>query len=241
MISYLVYLNIILAIRILIHYKSVLSWLDRVEGHHTHTMSNITSFLLPLKATFYDLNTVHNTTFNAPMLIIANHQSLLDIPAMGYLFSKNPIRFILKQILSRNIPYCSPVVRLQRQAQINRHNPKQSISEIKKLTTYCTMKKASIMLFPEGTRSKDGKLLEFKTAAIKTILRNNPIPIAVVAIHNTYKFPTATSYKYFPRCNYYVRLLHVFPPVDTKDIPEIIQKSRALIQNQLDEWNKLTQ
>src|SRR5690606_24955369 len=64
-----------------------------------------------------------------PMIIIANHQSLFDIPPMIYFFRKYHAKFISKIELTRNIPSISYNLKVGGGANIDRKDPRQSITE----------------------------------------------------------------------------------------------------------------
>ena len=62
--------------------------------------------------------------FPAPLprvfLIVSNHQSLADIPAVTVCFPRHPVRFVAKRELRRGIPYISRSLRFGRSALVSR-------------------------------------------------------------------------------------------------------------------------
>jgi len=122
------------------------------------------------------------------LIIVANHQSLLDIPLLGWVFRAHNPKFIAKAELGRGIPGVSHALRHMGSVLINRAEGKAAVSAIQKFAGQVEAKKYSAVIFPEGTRSRDGVLREFKPAGFITLLRNMPSALVVpVAIANSWK------------------------------------------------------
>ena len=106
-----------------------------------------------------------NLPVGRPIIFIANHQSMYDIPVMIWFLRKYHAKFISKIELTKGIPSISYNLRHGGAANIDRKDPRQSITEIAALGTRMKEKKWSAMIFPEGTRSKDGTVKTFQPAA----------------------------------------------------------------------------
>ncbi len=113
-----------------------------------------------------------------PVIIISNHQSMFDIPAIGWAFRNHHPKFIAKIELGKGIPSVSYNLRHGGSALIDRKKPLQSVREIGKLGRYIEQNRYAASIFPEGTRAKDGKMKAFLTAGVDTLL--NAAPSAVV-------------------------------------------------------------
>lgn len=122
-----------------------------------------------------------------PIIIVANHQSIYDIPAVVWGFRKHYPHFISKIELSRNIPTISFDLRESGSALIDRSNGSQSVKEIFRLGRLIEKEKGAACIYPEGTRSADGKVKPFLPAGILTLLRAAPsaivIPMAIEGHH----------------------------------------------------------
>lgn len=96
--------------------------------------------------------------------IIANHQSLFDIPVLlGFLHF--PLGFIGKKELLK-VPVISQWMQALRCVFIDRKNPRAAIKSFE--TSAAIIKSGSpIVIFPEGTRSKGGPVAEFKAGSLK--------------------------------------------------------------------------
>ncbi|WP_443937461.1 lysophospholipid acyltransferase family protein [Pedobacter sp. MW01-1-1] len=135
-----------------------------------------------------------------PIIFTANHQSMYDIPSLIWFLRKYHAKFISKIELAKGIPSISINLRLGGGANINRKDNKQAISEIIKLGRRMKENNWSTVIFPEGTRSKDGNVKTFQFGGIATILKVVPNALVVpVAIQNSWKivrfgtFPLTTG------------------------------------------------
>jgi 1-acyl-sn-glycerol-3-phosphate acyltransferase len=114
-----------------------------------------------------------------PLIIVANHQSLFDIPAVVHGFRKYYPKFISKKELSRNLPSISYNLKYGKSALIDRENGTQAVKEIFKLGRLIEENCYAACIFPEGTRSKTGKVNKFMTGGIHTLLRAAPSALLV--------------------------------------------------------------
>jgi 1-acyl-sn-glycerol-3-phosphate acyltransferase len=114
-----------------------------------------------------------------PLIIVSNHQSLYDIPAVVVGFQQYYPKFISKVELSRNLPSISYNLRYGKSALIDRKNGKQAVKEIFRLGQLIEENNYAACIFPEGTRSKTGQLGKFMTGGIHTLLRAAPSAIIV--------------------------------------------------------------
>jgi 1-acyl-sn-glycerol-3-phosphate acyltransferase len=124
---------------------------------------------------------------NRPLIIVSNHQSQYDIPPVVWAFRKHYPKFISKIELGKGIPSISYNLRKGGSALIDRKNRSQAIKEIIKLGRQIEANNYSACIFPEGTRSKDGRVRKFKSGGIGTLLKTSPsaavIPFAIDGNH----------------------------------------------------------
>ncbi len=114
--------------------------------------------------------------FTKPAVIVANHQSFLDILALVML---NPKIIMLTNDWVWNSPFFGRVVRLAD------FYPVSSGAELCLAKFENLIKEGySIVIFPEGTRSKDGKILRFHKGAF-FLAEQLKIDILPVLIHGT--------------------------------------------------------
>ena len=136
---------------------------------------------------------------NCPLIIVANHQSQYDIPPIVWLFRKHYPKFISKIQLAKGIPSVSYNLRKGGSVLIDRKNPSQSVKEIIKLGRQIEANNYSACIFPEGTRSKDGKVKTFKVSGLAALLKTSPsaaiIPFAVNGNYLLQRFPMGVGEK----------------------------------------------
>lgn len=116
-----------------------------------------------------------------PYLLVANHQSVLDIPAAMTL--PIPLRVMGKKSLFF-VPFMGHYMRFSRQFAVSA-NP--TPSQAKRLTQRITKNLengVSVMIFPEGTRSADGRLANFNKGAFRLSI-DTGVPVLPVAIRGT--------------------------------------------------------
>ncbi|HPD57477.1 MAG TPA: lysophospholipid acyltransferase family protein [Smithellaceae bacterium] len=127
-------------------------------------------------------------------VIVANHQSQYDIFVI-YGWMPVDFRWVMKMQL-RGVPFLGYACYKIGHIFIDRSHPdaaKASINAARDRIKGGT----SIMFFPEGTRSEDGRLKEFKKGAFKFAL-DMGLPILPVTIINTRNVLPAKSLKLFP-------------------------------------------
>lgn len=53
---------------------------------------------------------------------------------------------------------------------------------------------ASVVIFPEGTRSRDGRLLPYKSGAVRIVAKETGLPLLPVAIDGTHAAPDLSAF-----------------------------------------------
>jgi len=125
---------------------------------------------------------------NRPLIIVANHTSTLDIPAVIIGFRKHHPKFISKIELSKGIPSISYNLRYGGSVLIDRKNPRQSVKDILLLGKHIEENNYAACIFPEGTRTKTGLLNPFMPAGIASLIKTSPSAIIIpFAIDGHYK------------------------------------------------------
>ena len=144
----------------------------------------------------YKFNNRELIPSGVPIIFVANHQSLYDIIAMIWFLRKFHPKFVSKKELGKGIPSVSYNLRHGGSVLIDRKEPKQAIPEIKKAAEYVEKYNRSIVIFPEGTRTKTGQPREFAQSGLKILCKYAPSAYVVpITINNAWKL---TQYGSFP-------------------------------------------
>lgn len=123
-----------------------------------------------------------------PVIIVSNHQSMADIPPLMWYFRKHHVKFVSKKELGKGLPSVSYNLRHGGSALIDRKNPRQAIVAIRKFADYIESTNRAAVIFPEGTRSRDGKPKPFQTKGLETLIKYIPSAVIIpVTINNSWK------------------------------------------------------
>jgi len=115
-------------------------------------------------------------------VLAPNHESMLDIPLLCSL--GHPLCWLSKEEVGK-LPFIGWSMRAMGCYFVKRNRSGHDINVMKDVEDGLK-RGASIVIFPEGTRTRTGKLLPFKKGAFKTA-QNSGVPIIPIAITGTYQ------------------------------------------------------
>lgn len=170
-------------------------------GYNAHriTVAYLNWFLVRtahLVGTTYHFKGMENVPINKPLIIVANHQSLHDITSIIWFLRKVHPKFISKIELGKGIPSVSYNLRHGGSALIDRKDPKQALPAIKKVAELVNNNNYSVVIFPEGTRSKTGAPKPFAVSGLKMLYKFAPDAYFLpITINNSWKM---TKFGQFP-------------------------------------------
>lgn len=137
-----------------------------------------------------------------PLIFVANHQGMYDIISMAWLLRKHHLKYVSKIELGKNIPSVSYNLNHGGSVLIDRKDPKQALPVLKQLGEYIEKHKRSAVIYPEGTRTKDGKPKPFAPNGLKILCKYAPSAYVVpLTINNSWKmfryggFPLGMGFK----------------------------------------------
>ena len=164
---------------------------------------------------------------NQPYVVMANHQSHLDIWA---LFDTLPVQFrwVMKQEL-RKIPIFGLACERAGYIYVQRGNSESARTSMQ-LAADRIAAGATVVIFPEGTRTHDGKLLPFKSGGFRLALQAG-VPILPVSIAGTSQMMPRGSWRYAPGLARVV----IGDPIPTADrslddLTPLMDETRAAIE-----------
>ncbi len=174
-------------------------------------------------------------------MIICNHQSIFDIPAFMRFMPEVDLRFIAKDKLGKGVPLVSPMLKSQKHCLIPRNvRPLDSVRIISEFGKRSKEENLVPVLFPEGTRSRDGNVGKFYTAGFRTLTEACGLPVVVCAIDGGWRIADLKNLlKNIHKGSYRLKILKVYPcPNGKEECNKVLDESKALIQAQLEEWRK---
>ena len=136
--------------------------------------------------------------FSQPAIIIANHQSSIDIPLVGVLLNGSRHFWIARQELMDSffLRYALPIF-----AQvIDVLNPRASAFSLRTVVRLAQKTDAHVVLFPEGSRSLDGQLQPLFDGYVWLAKQLNR-PVVPIFIHD--------AYRVYPRGSFFVNHVSV--------------------------------
>lgn len=117
--------------------------------------------------------------WSKPRMLVANHQSIIDICAL-FRAVPVPLRFVLKQEMTR-VPFVGRYAVATGMLFIERENRRAGAKLVRDATALL-QDGASLLIFPEGTRSRDGRVAAFKGGAFQAAINAGVevLPVAIV-------------------------------------------------------------
>lgn len=170
-------------------------------------------------------------TFNRdqPYIIVANHQGPYDIPPIIWYLRRIHPKFISKKELGKGVPSISFNLRHGGSALIDRKDKMQSLRTIKNLTETLNETNRSVVIFPEGTRSKDGIPRAFSPGGLITLFSAMPDAMVIpLTIHNSWKLMRWGNYP----IDLGVKVRHIVHepiPVSSMPVRQLVQKVQEVV------------
>jgi len=134
--------------------------------------------LLKIAGTTIKVEGLDHLPKEGPILFIANHQSNFDIPLM---IAAVPVKkgFIAKKEVEK-MPMVSGWMRYLKCIFMDRSDIRQQVRAINEGASFIK-NGYPLVLFPEGTRSEDGTLREFKPGGLKLATKSDAtiVPISI--------------------------------------------------------------
>jgi 1-acyl-sn-glycerol-3-phosphate acyltransferase len=143
-------------------------------------------------------------------ILVSNHASILDIPAL-ISAAPFPVRFLAKKSL-RWFPIFGWVLHFSGHILIDRQSAQSALRSLKKAPSLLK-KGISIIVFPEGTRSPDGEVKEFKRGAF-LLARHSKFPVVPVSTIGTYDMLPRHGWCFSPGTIH----IRMGEPIPTRDL-----------------------
>ncbi len=210
-------------------------------GYKAHKKSvDILCFFLVLNTyvlgTRYKIENLEKLPTNSPLIIAANHQSFYDITTIAWFLRKVHIKFISKIELGKGIPSISYNLNHGGSVLINRKDPKQSLTAVRRIAEYIEQYKRTAVIFPEGTRSTTGKPKPFSESGLKILCKYAPSAQMIpLTINNSWKM---TKWGSFPLGIGNKIVITIHNPIPIKEFPfaEIFDRTEKAVVGSINQY-----
>ncbi len=206
---------------------------ERIEERNAFVAPEIQKWalsLLKVAGCKVEVTGLENLLPDRPVLYVSNHQGNFDIPILlGHIPGRKG--FIAKDSIEK-MPLVSRWMKHIQCVFMNRDNLRQSAAAINEGIR--NLKGGtSMVIFPEGTRSLDGKLLEFKPGALK--LGTKPaVPIIPITINGSIHMMPKGSYAIKPSLVKVVIHPAIMPEAyEGQDTVELTERIKGIIETEL--------
>ncbi len=174
-------------------------------------------------------------------LIVSNHQSLFDVPIFGGLLFSNYPKYVSKRELGRWLPSVSFNLQHGGNALIDRDDPEQAKQAIRDLGEAAQQRNVAVVIFPEGTRSRDGKLKRFRLGGALELMDAAPdLEVVPATIDGSWEL---LRYKMYPvpfGTRVRVRFGDPIPRSPDEDRREMLRTVRKEIEAALERWRNVS-
>ena len=164
-----------------------------------------------------------------PHVVIMNHQSLIDVLIAFYL--AYPVKMIGKKILAF-VPIIGWNLFLSGHLLVDRKDLKSQFEAIRRLETLLKGGE-SLLVFPEGTRTKDGELGEFKKGAFKSAIATGT-PLLPVVIDGPFQMLPKKGFIAPCRHTIFINVLPPMPVSTDEKASDLALRSHAVMAAELD-------
>ncbi len=169
----------------------------------------------------------YNLPKKQTIIFVSNHQSMFDIPPIIWYLKEHYPKFVSKIELGKGIPSISFNLRHGGACLINRKDKNQSVGALNDFAKRIHNNIWSAVIFPEGTRSRNGQPKSFSKGGLKTIINHNPNAYIVpLTVNNSWKI---FKYGKFP--------LGVFSPL-TLEVHKPIHLKNKIVEDVLNDVEK---
>jgi 1-acyl-sn-glycerol-3-phosphate acyltransferase len=162
-------------------------------------------------------------------IFLSNHVSNLDPPILLPSLPGMSSVFLKKSLMK--IPLLGTAMRMGKFVPVSRGHSKEEAQKSVEAAAEALHSGLNIFIFPEGTRSRDGKLLPFKKGAF-FLAAETGAPMVPIVIRGTAQMMRKGSYKVYPG-EAVVEFLPVVRPADYESREELMDAVRTTMEEAL--------
>lgn len=176
--------------------------------------------VLAITGTNITVTGTENVPTDEAVLFVGNHQGNMDIPLL-YTTSPQPMGFVAKKEMEK-LPVLGTWMKERLCVFMDRENPRESLKTIAEAVQY--LKDGhSMAIFPEGTRSKNPEMGEFKSGSLRIALKAG-VKVIPVTISGSYKLMEEKGKITPSRVS-----IHFSEPIDSKNFSDTASLSDAVL------------
>jgi 1-acyl-sn-glycerol-3-phosphate acyltransferase len=158
---------------------SIFEWKGKILGQVAHIWSKL---ILSSAGVKYSVKGLDKLDQNLNYIFVGNHESAFDIP-LAWAGIKHHLVSISK-IELKWIPIFGWAMQAAKHIFVDRSNRLKAIKSLQNAAESIKKNPRSVMLFPEGTRSKDGKIHQFKKGGLLLAIQAQ-LPVVPMALCGT--------------------------------------------------------
>jgi 1-acyl-sn-glycerol-3-phosphate acyltransferase len=168
-----------------------------------------------------------------PYVVVSNHQSHADIPLISHLPWE--MKWLAKIELFK-LPLIGWLLKLAGDIPVNRQDRRQGVVVLQTAANYLRQR-CSVMFFPEGTRSPDGKVHRFNEGGFRLAIKEG-IAVLPLVVEGSRDCLPKHGWQFGPPGDIQLKVL---PPIETtgmeaKDTSALCENVRQMIIRQIAEW-----
>jgi 1-acyl-sn-glycerol-3-phosphate acyltransferase len=168
------------------------------------------------------------------VIFVANHQSTYDIPPLIWELRGYHAKFVSKKELGKGIPSVSFNLRHGGSVLIDRKKPKEALERIESFGARLSAKDHSVIIFPEGTRSRKGEMKKFHRSGLIALFKSMPqAKVVPISIKNSWKF-AAQNYFPMPIANRVFFKFHSPLSIDVSSYDDLIMHIETTIRKEVE-------
>jgi 1-acyl-sn-glycerol-3-phosphate acyltransferase len=168
----------------------------------------------------------------SPVLVLMNHQSLLDIPTAGLMSWPLVPLFVTRKRYHYGVPAVSPCLRLMGCPVIDPADRRGSLRTMKQAARAL---EHGMLVFAEGHRTLDGEVQPFQAAGVLTVLRERPMPVCLVVTDGFWSARRLVDFVFgVGKIRGETEVVGLFePPADTDALPAFVERLRETMVEHL--------
>jgi len=167
-----------------------------------------------------------------PYILVSNHQSIIDIALLLQL--RINFKWVSKVELAR-LPFIGWVIWMNDHIVVRRGD-KRSVIQMSEACKKALSEGISVLMFPEGTRTRTGELQVFKEGAF-ILAKNSLVPILPVVLNGAGKALPRKGFWFGVNQVFTVRILDEIPAkiINRFDLQQLIDYTKEIMSKELEE------